>query len=801
MTGLLDDFRFAVRTFRRTPAFTATATLTLALGIGATTAIFSTVNAALLRPLPYPGWRDLRSVRTTFIDGRVTSGLLAPVELARLNDPALSLVGAAGALRLDATFLRDDGMPVRTLLYGVSEGYFEVFGLPMTLGRTFTHEHHVTGGPAGVVLSHHVWREMFGSDHSVIGRTLRFAEAAMTVVGVAAPDFDIPHGTDFWSNLQLDPQSIVHNLEGYLRVRSDAAPARVQHELATVMTGLARDFPSSDTGRAFVVLPLVDAVVGDLRPTLVVVLCATALLLLLACVNVTNLLLARGSARSREIAVRTALGATRGRIVRQLLTESVVLAVGSAAVGLVFAYAGIRLLLVAGASKLPRLDTVPFDGQVLLFTFAVLLVSGVLVGLAPAIRLPRANIHTVMIEGGRTMTGGRGALQKAMIVAEIALAVTLVAGAGWLVRSFANLRTVDPGFTADGRIIFDLSLPATRYREPAYTANWSRELLARLRQIGGVVAVGSTSSFPLRPDRDGTPFVEIQGEPTDPDRPRIARMRIVSADFFHSTGIKMASGRAFTNEDREKTAPVAIVNRAFERRYLGGKNAVMTQFSYGYPTINPRTKRTIVGVVSDVKYASLSADTEPAFYLVLDQVPSLRQSIVVHTSVADPGQIVPAIRDEARKMDPLLAIEFESVPTIVASTLSRQILGMALMIVFAVIALALAAVGIYGVIAYTLAQRTREVATRIALGASPLDVFWSMVIQGCWLGVVGAILGLVSAFATGRLISSWLFDVHASDPVVLTLTVIVVLVTAVVALVIPARRVASIDPVIALRSD
>jgi putative ABC transport system permease protein len=654
------------------------------------------------------------------------------------------------------------------------------------------------------VVSHRVWRETFGSDPNIVGSTVRFAEFSATVAAVAARDLDVPKGTEFWLNGRVQSQSVAHSFESYLRAAPGTRPETLRADLASVMTGLARDFPGPETNRVFVERSLVGSMVGELGPTLVVVLCATALLLLLACANVTNLCLARAAGRTREMAVRVALGASRGRIVRQLLTESATLAIGGAVAGLFLAYAGVRLLLFLGASRLPRLETVPFDTSVLLFALGALLVSGVLVGLAPAMHLASTEIRALTNEAGRTASGSRRTYRwlGAMIVAEVALAVTLVAGVGWLVRSFSNLQNTDPGFRSSGRLAFDVVLPFSRYRQAGQALAWTHELYDRLRGMGGVVGVGATSSLPLRADRDATPLVQIHGESGEPTRiPVVSRMRMVSAGFFEAMGITMVTGRAFTNDDRQNTAPVAIVNQTFVRRFLGSRDPLSMQVSYGFPTVDPRTRSAVVGVVSDVKYASLSADPEPAIYVVDAQRLMNRQTVVVATSLADPSGLVPPIRAEVKRMDPQLAVEFESVPTLVASTISRQELGMDLMMLFGVVALVLAAVGIYGVLAYASAQRRGEVATRMALGASPADIFWMMLGQGRALAAGGAILGLAGAYATGRMASSWLYEVSASDPLILTSALASVLVIALVATAIPARRASRIDPASALRSE
>ncbi len=805
MSALLQDLRFAWRSLRKTPAFPIAAIATLALGVGATTAIFSTVNAALLRPLPYPHAEDLYALRTTLTDGRVTTGLLAPSEIVRLNDANLSIQRAVGLLQQDVTLLQDDGTPVRTVVYAVSEGFFELFGLPMTLGG-FTPEQLATndgGPPPGVVISYRVWKDKFNGDPAIVGKPIRFAEVATTIAGVAPQHFDTPHDADFWFGIRLDPQGVNHSFDAFMRLKPGTTIERATSEMASVMAGLARDFPASARARAYVVRPIVDSIVGDLGPILLIVLGATGLLLVLACVNVTNLMLARGAARAREMAVRIALGAGRGRIVRQLLTESVLLATAGALVGLLVAYAGVRFLLVVGASRLPRLDAVPFDGPVLLFALGALVVCGVLVGFAPALRLAATDVKTLMNESGRSGGGGKGTVRwlSVMTVAEIALAITLVAGAGWLIRGFANLRTTDPGFVADGRLLFDISLQGERYRDQAAVTTASRDLLERMGTLPGVVSAGSTFNFPLRGGPENSLFAEINGEPMDPTRPMGTRQRIVSPGFFNTMGIRLVAGRDFNLDDRQGTQSVAIVNQTFVRRYLADKDPLGVRFASGYPKINPQSETMIVGVVADVRQRSLTDAAEPAFYSSLGQGTTRRQTVVVHTNLADTTPLQAAIRDEIRKMDPQMAVDFQLASEIVGTTLRRQELGMTLMLLFGAAAVALAAVGIYGVIAYAGTQRRGEVATRLALGATPSNVFWLMLKQGRTLTAIGATIGLVVAYLSGRYVSSRLYEVSAADPLVLGAAAVIVVVIALLATTIPAWRAARLDPARVLRPD
>ena len=421
MGTLLQDVRFALRSLRRSPAVPLAAIVTLAIGIGATTAIFATLNAVLLKPLPYPAAEDLYNIRTTLVDGRVTTGMLSNGEVSRLNDPQSSILRAAGMQTADLTLLHEDGTPQHVKIYGVTEGFFELFGLPMTLGG-FTHQHFVRpappapntppvpGTPPVVVISYRVWQDLYRGDQAIVGKPIRFAEVATTIAGVAPRDFDTPHGGDFWFGQHLDKDDINHFFDGFMRLKPGVTLERANAEMAAVMAGLARDFPAPDLNRASVTKPLVASVVGDLGPILIIVMSATGLLLLLACVNVANLLLARGAARAREMAVRVALGAARRRIVRQLLTESALLCGVGAIAGALVAYASVRALLILGASKLPRLDGVTFDGRVLLCVLATVVVSVLLVGFAPALRLAGTDVRTLMNESGRATSGGRADL-------------------------------------------------------------------------------------------------------------------------------------------------------------------------------------------------------------------------------------------------------------------------------------------------------------------------------------------------------------------------------------------------------
>src|SRR5215510_11135482 len=524
METLLQDLRVTLRAFRRSPGFPLTAIATLALGIGATTAIFTALSAVLLKPLPYPNPDDLYSVRTALTDGRVTTGLLSGGEIFRLNDPKLSIERAAGYVPGDLTLLATDRTPSHIQFYAVTEGFFELFGLPMTTGG-FAHDDFVPlpppppnappqpGPPPAVVISVRLWKQLYNNDPAVVGKPIHFAEFNSTISGVAPRDLDIPHGADVFLPQRLASTDVNHGQEAFMRLRRGASFERAKSEMSAVINGLATDFPAADRNRVYVSRPLVASIVGDLGPILIIVMSATGLLLLLACVNVANLLLARGAARAREMAVRAALGAGYSRLVKQLVTESVVLSAAGTLVGLGVGALGLRALLAFGASRLPRLDAVTFDGRVLLFSLAVLVLTGAIIGLAPAIRLLRSDMKTLMNDDSCSATAGRGTARwlMAMTVAEVAVAIMLVAGAGWLVRGFANLRNTDAGFVPDKRLIFDVSFFGPQFRPPEIRRQAQLDLMTAVRSVRGVTDVGLISAYPTRGTLESSLLTQFHG--------------------------------------------------------------------------------------------------------------------------------------------------------------------------------------------------------------------------------------------------------------------------------------------------
>jgi putative ABC transport system permease protein len=604
-----------------------------------------------------------------------------------------------------------------------------------------------------------VWQDLYRGDPAIVGKPIRFAEAATTIAGVAPRGFDTPHGGDFWFSQQLDKDDINHFFDGYMRLNPGATLQRANAEMAPIMRRLERDFPQADLNRIYVTKP-------------------------------------RGAARAREMAVRVAIGASRGRIIRQLLTESVLLSMFGAVLGLVLAYVGVRALLALGASKLPRLDAVAFDARVLGFSLIVLVVSGLLVGFAPALRLTATDVRALMNETTRSATGGRGTARwlSAMTVVEIALAIILVAGAGWLVRGFANLRSTNLGFMPENRLIFDVTFLGAKYPNPASVDTASRTLRERIAALPGVSGVGATSNFPFKNTLEGSLIAAFHGENVDKAHPMGVRQRIVSAGYFQATGTRLLQGRDFGPDDRQGTRRVAIINRMFVTRYLNGRDPIGLQFSAGYPAPDPRNEVTVIGVVDDVRQKTVKDEPEPAFYSPVSQLPLRRQTMVVATSGIDAASLQSAIRTQVRQLDPQIAVEFELVTDLVNGTLRRQQLGMTLMAIFGAVAILLAAVGIYGVVAYAVSQRRSEMATRLALGATPGSVFALVMKQGALLALAGTGIGLLVAYLSGRIVASQIYAIRASDPLMLSAAIVLVAAITALATMIPAWRASRLAP-------
>ena len=798
--------RAAARSLLRQPSFTLAAAGTLAIGIAATTTLFTTVNAALLRPLPYARPGELYSLRTYFRDGRFTMGMVANEELAAVDALSDVVSATAFALRVDGA-IDTDVKPRQVVIYAVSQRFFDLFGVPVQSGRSIGPDDVVRGAPPVAVLSYALWRSAFGARADLVGNLITLADRPVRVVGIAPPGFDVPTGTDVWTNLITD-LSIGHTYDAWVRARPSTPLPLLISKMNATFIPLTEKYPDWELDRLYTVQPLLDATVGSLGPILVILFGATALLLLLAAVNVTNLMLARTTSRAREVAVRAALGASRGRIVAQLLTESVLVAACGAVAGSALAWWAIRLLLRYGADRLPRLGSLSMDFTVIAFVAAVAGLTGVLVGLVPALRMADTDIAALMNETGRSVRGSRKTrrLLGAFVIAEIAVAVAIVAGAGRLVRSYQHLESLDPGFNPRGLLAFDLTLPRPQPPFQERRNAWWDETEAALR-AAGATEVAATSSLPLEPHEwDVTQLLDLVAHPDlPPDRKPNARIRRVTPDFFKAMGITVVAGRPITREDGMNVQRVAVANEAFAKRNLGGASPIGEQLKgFGGHRENGKFVEDyvpIVGVVRDVKYSTLSGLPEPVLYFPFAQSVSSRVSIVVATADGAPERHLAEFEAALRRVEPRVAMDATPLPTVVAASLDRERLGMWLMLGFGAAALVLAAVGMFGVIAYVVSQRIGEMAVRQALGATRGQIVATVMRDGAGVAAAGVAIGTGLAWWTGRLVAGYVFDVSAHDPLVLGLSAAIVAILALLATLVPARRAAALELAHALRGE
>lgn len=800
------QLKVAFRSLWQQPSFLATAVGALALGIAAPTALFAVVQATLLKPLPYKDAGDIYTVRTTMTDGRFTIGMVASEELASLRRTTDLVTNSALVARNEDSLGGDNNGEARqVVVIWVSEGFFDLFGVPMAMGRTFNPEDHRSTTVRSVVLSGRAWRTLFSADPAIVGQTIRLASTGPVVVAGVAPDaFDAPRDTDLWVAGQW-PETIGHGFDAYIRLRPGTRPETVQAALGPMWESLAQKYPDQAKNRIFVFRPLLSAIVGDLGPTALIAFVATALLLVLAIANVANLLLARGAAQARDLAVRVAIGASRWHLIRQLLTESMVIAVAAAAIGIPLAYGAIRAIVVIGGVALPRADGLRFDPMVAFFAAAVMMLAGIAVGLLPALMAADVRLMSVANEAGR---GGTHSIRTrrllgALVVCEVTLAIALVAGAGRLLMSARNLLAVDPGFTAEGRLVIDVLLPRGTYPNPARGAAWNDEVTRRLRELGAT-HVGIASSLPLRREWDSTAFTDIVGRTVEPRFRPNGRTRVVNPELFEALGLQVRLGRAFTVDDRAEGEPVVIVNEAWVAKHLPPGTDPLRERVAGlfFRRVGDKVETptaSIVGVVADVRYSSLDKSAEPVVYFVDSQRAVPRRSFVVTTADGQPEKLIPQIREAMRQIDAQVPVQFDTMSNAVNSSLTWSRLGVLLMVTFGVVSLLLTGTGVFGVMAFVGAQRHGEMAVRLSLGATRGGVFRLMLVQGVRFAIIGGVIGTGLAWWMGRLMSGYVYQVSAANAMVLGGSAFIVTAVALAAAFGPARRAASVQPSQALR--
>jgi len=792
------DLRFAVRTLRKAPGFTLTAVVTLALGIGANAAIFSVVNAVLLRSLPFPNSEQLFTLSS--------NQSLPDLEDIQKRTNSLS---AIGGITVQALALTGEGEPVQISAGQCNADLFSALGFQTAIGRTFTAAEDSYGGPALVVLTNGFWIRFFGADSAIVGKSIRLSGNSYTIIGVLPREFWLPgRPVDVLVSLRVtNPLAAkfrgVHFLKTYFRAKTGIPLAQARVEMQDVDQWLASQYPEEDRDFHRRLLPLRDAIVGDVRPELLVLFAAVGLVLLIACVNFASLQLARSATRQREIAIRAALGAPSGRLIRQMLTESVLLSLLGGAAGLVLAGLGVRLLMELKPAGLPRIANTSIDASVLGFTFAVSLLTGIVFGLVPALSTTFFGLNAKLKEDTRTTAGGSTGyrLRKLLAVSEIALALVLLISAGLMIRSFTLLHRVDPGFRTDNLLTMRVELPEARYREQAKQRQFHREFLEGLNAIPGVQAA-LVSELPMSGDYITHNFV-IEGRPplaagSEPE----VQTRTVEGDYFSVMGIPLLAGRDFGSEDRTGSLHVVVVNRAFVAQYFPGQDLVGARVQWARS--KPPDWMTIVGVVGDIKHFGPGKPEEPAIYDLYSQTAQQWKRWMYPTirGAASPGILLGQVKQRLWAIDNQLPVtQVFTMNEVVAASLDHQRFNLTLLGIFAGVALALAVVGIYGVMSYAITQRTSEIGIRVALGAQQRDVLWLILGQGLRLALVGGSLGIAASFALTRYMSHLLYGISPRDPQTFFAIPFVLLAVALLACYVPARRAARVDPIVALRYE
>jgi len=811
MGNLVQDLRYGFRMLAKSPGFTVVAVLTLALGIGANSAIFSVVNSVLLAPLPYPGASRLVSVYQKTADGNYnvfsTPNFLAWRDQMRVFEQF-------AAVRPAAFNLSGGDKPERIIGANVSVGMFPLLGVNPVLGRMFLDQEDQPAGRRVVILSYGFWQRRFGGDPNVLGKPLTLSGASYTVVGVMPRGFTLPQGDhELWAPLQLNPADVngasrgIHWIWGLARLRPGISPEQAQKEADNVAHRLGQEYPQTDAGQGLLLVPLIDDVVGNVRPVLWILLGAVGLVLLIACANVANLLLARASVRQREIAVRAALGASRPRTVCQLLTESFLLAVLGGTIGLAIAFRSVPALVsLAPAASIPRVEDIAVDGKVLIFTLIMTLMTGLVFGVVPALQASKCDLNETLKQAGRSSDSNLGhrRVRSALVVSEVAVAVMLLVGAGLLLRSFVRLRNVNPGFNVGHILSLQISVPGSKSSVEQLT-EFRRQVVERVAALPGVASAALTRDLPLN-GVDPSLFFSIEGRPpVAPGKEPVARWRMTTPGYFRTLGVSLLAGRDFTDQDTPTSDGVAIISQAMAKQYWPNEDPVGKVIRPGYPGVTKLC--TIVGVVGDVRQW-LAIDEPPTAYYPYSQIPASLGPIIfgrvtlVVRAASDPSSLANAIRQEIHSIDGDAPVyQVSSMDQLLASAAASTRFQMVLLGIFAAVGLLLAAVGIYGLISYSVTQRTREIGVRMALGAGPGDVLRMVVRQGVILSLMGVGAGLAAALGLTRLMSSLLYGVTPTDFATFGFVPFGLMAVAALASYIPARRATKVDPMVALRYE
>ncbi|MFN2475443.1 MAG: ABC transporter permease [Chthoniobacterales bacterium] len=798
---MLADLRYAVRQLMKSPGFAAVAIITLALGIGASAAIFSVVNGVLLRSLEFPQADRLVGIRETQLP-QFPEFEIAPPNFLDWEKQAKSFEHLAAYS--DSSFnLTGTGEPQRVRAIKASAQYFDVYRIKPILGRFLLPEEDAVGKNHVVVLSYTFWERLFAGAEGVIGQSLQLNGESYTVVGVAPRGFGLDRKVDVWVPMALSAKERSNNYRGahYLnaagRLRPGVTVSQADAELKVIASQLEKQYPASNKGWSVVVLPLQEFVVRDVRLVLYTLLGAVGCVLLIACANIANLLLARATARHRELSIRAALGAGRGRLVRQLLTESLVLALCGGAAGVLLAGWGLDLLLFFAPPSLPRANNIQLDGAVLLFALAVSLLTGILFGIAPAFFAAHTDVSESLKQGGRGSTDARGRLRGALVVIEVAFALVLLGGAGLLARSFVQLTRVDPGFTPSHATVLSLDLPEKKYPKPEQQVAFVDALLERLRVLPGVETAGVTHALPLLYDWVVTFNIEGRPEVPQSDLPN-TNYYAVTPDYFRAMGIRLIRGRRFTPQDDANASRVVMINETLARRIFPKEDPLGKRIILG---VGGEVYREIVGVVADIKQYRVDKPATSQTYEPFAQEAFNTVNVVLRTS-GPPSALLSALRPTVYSVDKDQPVgSIQPLQEIVAESIAKQRFAMLLLAIFSSVALVLASVGIYGVMAYSVVQRTGEIGIRMALGAQSRDVLRLILGRGGKLVGLGLIGGLAATLALARIMESMLFQTSAHDPFTLAAITLVLGAVALLACLLPALRAVRVNPIEALRAE
>jgi putative ABC transport system permease protein len=804
MQTLLSDLKYAFRSLRRSPGFVLAAVVTLALGIGANTAIFSVVNAVLLRPLPYHDPNGLVMVWESNERSHHDHNVVNPANYLDWKDRARSFSELASFSWSQLVFTGD--APENVQGRAVTPNFFEVIGIAPMLGRVFTAQEALPGGPPVIVISEGLWRRRFGGEKAIVGQQVPVAGGTATVIGVMPTALrPMPWGNEeYWEPFRLDPTDRSRNGRYAMvigRLKPGVTVAQAHAEMKTIAEGLQREYPDFDTGWSANVVTLSDQVVGASRSALLMLLGAVSLVLLIACANVGNLMLGRATVRSREVAIRTALGAPRWRIARQWLLESVIVAAVGGAVGVVLATWGVELLVRLGPHDIPRLGEIGLDTRVLATTAVVSFVVGVLFGLPTALGSGDETLAGGLHGGSnRTTADGRAARFRAgLVVAQVSLAVVLLVGAGLLLRSIARLAAIDPGFDPTNLLTVTVDLPSATYPDGVRQSAFFDQLLERVRGLPGVKAASAVSYVPLIPQGAATSFTVVgRPEPAAGQAP-VADIRIIEPGYFETMRIPLLRGRALNSADGAAAPPVVMINQTMARQLWPGENPIGQRVKISW--WNPEAQPEIVGVVGDVHVATLDGDFKPMIYYPATQSPSGGMTVVIRHS----GAVAPVagqVRAAVRELDPNLPVtELGTMYAKLTQSMSDRRYPMFLLLIFAGLAVALASVGIYGVLSYGVSQRTREIGVRMALGARSEEVLRLVISGGLRLTLIGVVLGAAIAAFAVRTLDKLLYGVPATDPVTFGAVALLLTAVALLACYLPARRAARVDPMVALRAE